>query len=355
MKQHNALSDSCPRLAPIVAAIVLLGSGSCAVDGGPGGGGMPAPPTHASSDAARLGLSPVLRPFYDELRDYGDWVLVEPQGWVFRPNVNTVAWRPYQDGQWVPSYTFGWVWESNEPFGWITDHYGFWFHDDFQGWVWKPYGAWAPSWVAWVQVGSYVGWAPLAPEGQTSYDKVPGGVFTYVPTNALAQRSAALHASYVTSVPDDGSEMRLIDRVASNKGVHWNAGPDPAEILGAAAADQLRLEERDGNMPVPQPPAPPRGLSSEPRAFELPALETRTHRLWSEARREFTAARAQRSGATPGGRAPAGNSSPAVRPGIKPRPEREPAAPDSTGVAPGDSLRMRHGRQPGDAPGSGNG
>src|SRR5882672_2041135 len=210
------------RLSVAIAALAL--AASCAVEGGAGSaGGDSAPvPARAPMSAARLGLAPPLRPFYDELESYGDWVLVEPQGWVFRPSVNTVAWRPYQDGHWEPSYTFGWVWESNEPFGWITDHYGFWFHDDFQGWVWKPYGAWAPSWVAWVQVGDYIGWAPLAPEGATSYDKVPGGVFTYVPATALAQPTVAMHASYVNSVPDDGSEMRPIDRVASYRGVHWN-------------------------------------------------------------------------------------------------------------------------------------
>ena len=337
MKRHSAL----PQHRLLLVALALLTSASCAVDGGSGGGGAPAAPTHASMDAARFGLAPALRPFYDELEQYGDWALVEPQGWVFRPSVNTVAWRPYQDGHWEPSYAFGWVWESNEPFGWITDHYGFWFHDDFQGWVWKPYGAWAPSWVAWVQVGDYVGWAPLAPDGATSYDKVPGGVFTYVPATALAQRSAGIHASYVNSVPDDGSELRPIDRVASYRGVNWNAGPDLTEVLGAPAADRLRIDERDGTSTAP---APPRGLSSEARPFGLPALEERTHRVWSEARREFTAARAGRGGATPGVSAPAPSPTPPVPREVKPRPVRVPAGPDGLGKAHEDSLFHRVGR-----------
>ena len=298
------------------------------------------------------GLAPPLRPFYDELTQYGDWVLVEPQGWVFRPIVNTVAWRPYQDGHWEPSYSFGWVWQSNEPFGWITDHYGFWFHDDFQGWLWRPYGAWAPSWVAWVQVGDYIGWAPLAPEGTTSYAKVPGGVFTYVPAAMLAERTAGLHASYVNSVPDDGGEVRSIDRVASYRGVNWNAGPDLTEVLGTPAAEKLRLDEREGTA---TPPAPPKGLSSETRAFDLPALESRTNRIVSEARREFTAARAARGGAKPDGAkvAPA----PAVKPQVKPAPVHPPES-DSLGTAPGDSIRTRKARpagKPGTPPPPGSG
>jgi hypothetical protein len=338
-------------------AIFLLFLGllaaSCAVDGGAGSQGISTPPTHAPSDAARMGLAPPLRPFYDELQQYGDWVLVEPHGWVFRPSVNTVAWRPYQDGHWEPSYAFGWVWESNEPFGWITDHYGFWFHDDFQGWVWQPYGAWAPSWVAWVQVGDFVGWAPLGPDANTNYDKVPGGVFTYVPTNALAQRSAGLHASYVNSVPDDGSEIHPIDRVASYHGVNWNAGPDLGEVLGTGAAERLRMDERDGAVATP---APPRAHPGEARPLDVPALEARTQRVWNVARREFTAARAARGGATPNaGKAPPAPTPP--RPAVKPGPMREPAVPDSGAVVPGDTLRRARGSSHADKPsqpGSGN-
>jgi hypothetical protein len=205
-----------------------------------------------------------------------------------------------------------------------------------------------------VQVGSYVGWAPLAPDGTTSIDKVPGGAFTYAPASTLAQQTVAATASYVNSVPDDGSEVRPIDRVASYRDVNWNAGPDLAEVLGPTAADRLRLDERDA---APKLPAPPKGLSSETKAFELPALQNRTKRAWSEARREFTAARAARAGAAPSSGAPATRAAPPAKSGAKPPPGSEP---DSTGAAPGDSVRTPHGdglpesglRPP---PGSGNG
>lgn len=337
-----------------VLIVASLQIASCAVDGGVGGsdGAPPAPSAHV--DAARLGLAPALRPFYDELEPYGDWVLVEPQGWVFRPRVNTVAWRPYQDGHWEPSYSFGWVWTSNEPFGWITDHYGFWFYDDFQGWVWQPYGAWAPSWVAWVQVGDFIGWAPLGPEGSPSYDKVPGGVFTYVPTNALAQRSAGLHASYVSSVPADAGEIQPIERVASYRNVNWNAGPDLGEVLGTAAADRLRLESHDDPAANPAPPSGPAGT---PRSFDLTVLQERTRRVWGVARRELTVARGRREAANPDSRAPASKAGPPVRPGLSPGPARAPGGADSIAIAPGDSLRRARKagkRVPPPRPGSGN-
>jgi len=317
------------RLAGIYLSFLLLvlGIASCAVQddltrqAAPGGASLPQTP------AARLGLAPGLRPFYDELEPYGDWVLVEPQGWVFRPRVNTVAWRPYQDGHWEPSYAFGWVWESNEAFGWITDHYGFWFHDKFQGWLWQPYGAWAPSWVAWVQVGDFVGWAPLPPASAPGYDDVPGGLFTYMPARTLSQSGAGSSASYVTSLPDDGSTLRPIERMSSYQGVYFNTGPDLNEVLGSGAADRLRVDERDGRALVP---APSRRPTAAAQSLEQGVLEDRSRRAWGEARREYAAMRSQRGGGSQ-------DLQPATPP--KPPPHAAPGPRFKPNTAPGDTLR----------------
>jgi hypothetical protein len=350
MKHNKALHGI--YLALIGLALVLDG---CAVDGGVGDQPPPLTPRSVGTPAARMGLAPALRPFHDELEQYGDWVLVEPQGWVFRPRVNTVAWRPYQDGHWEPSYAFGWVWESNDSFGWLTDHYGFWFNDKFQGWVWQPYGAWAPSWVAWVQVGDFVGWAPLPPAGLPAYEEVPGGLFTYVPATALAQPNAALHASFVNAVPDNGQDMQPIERVASYRGVHWNAGPDLGDVLGTAAADRLRGQERDGQV---APPAPARNPAGEGAALELNLLEERTRRVWRVARREFTAARAARTGDRSGDTTSSGTRPPRLAPPrFKPDPPAPPVADSSATSVPGDSLRrfFKRGARPGlPRPGAGN-
>jgi len=280
-----------------LAAVLALVSASCAVEGGSSQSGGPAGTGGPSTSAARLGLQPQLRPFYDALEQDGDWVLVEPQGWLFRPRVNTVAWRPYQNGHWEPSYSFGWVWESEDPFGWITDHYGFWLYDDFQGWLWKPYGAWAPSWVAWVQVGDYVGWAPLPPTGSTTYGAVPGGVFTYMPKQALAQTSPSASGYFVHSIPDDGSALEPIDRTTAYQGVYYNTGPDLNDVIGPSAAEQMRAQEQNGTREVPVPTRKP-ALSGPQPSLALPALTERTRDAWSAARREFVAAH-PRGGVSP--------------------------------------------------------
>ncbi len=58
---------------------------------------------------------------------------------------------------------YGWYWLSNEPFGWITYHYGRWYDDDYYGWVWMPDDVWGPAWVEWRYDDDYIGWAPLPP------------------------------------------------------------------------------------------------------------------------------------------------------------------------------------------------
>lgn len=341
MERHNVISGNRFARNFAFAAALALASASCAVQGGPGESGGPPP---SGEPAARLGLAPALRPLYDALEGEGDWVLVEPQGWLFRPRVNTVAWRPYQDGHWEPSYAFGWVWESHDPFGWITDHYGFWFYDDFQGWLWKPYGAWAPSWVAWVQVGNYVGWAPLPPAGTTSED-APGGVFTYLPLQSLGQTGGSSSAMHVRSIPDDGSALLPIDHTSSYLGVYYNTGPDLGEVLGRAAADQLRLAERDGRAEVPVPTRKP-AITGPAPSLTLPALSERTRGAWSAARREFVAARPQRAGSSPGVTQPPATPPPVYAPPlIKPEP---PPADTLKQTAPPDSLKKhpKHGTKP---------
>ena len=102
--------------------------------------------------------------FYDRLAPHGRWLDVSGYGLCFQPRLSrTTTWRPYVDGCWSWS-TLGWTWQSNEPFGWATYHYGRWIHLTRHGWLWVPGCEWAPAWVAWRQSRDYIGWAPLPPE-----------------------------------------------------------------------------------------------------------------------------------------------------------------------------------------------
>jgi len=111
--------------------------------------------------------------FYDDLSQYGQWVEYEKYGPVWRPGQVQEDWRPYTNGRWVPTDD-GYVFESEEPWGWATYHYGNWMPTEGHGWVWVPGRTWYPSTVEWrtspesepVET-SYVGWAPMPPPDYT--------------------------------------------------------------------------------------------------------------------------------------------------------------------------------------------
>ncbi len=100
--------------------------------------------------------------FYDRLDDHGDWVTFRDR-YVWVPRV-AVGWRPYLDGHWVYTRTYGWYWVSDEPFAWAVYHYGRWAFDPEIGWYWIPGRRWAPAWVVWSHTDDHIAWAPLPPD-----------------------------------------------------------------------------------------------------------------------------------------------------------------------------------------------
>lgn len=103
--------------------------------------------------------------FYNSLRPYGEWIEIDADIFAWRPHSIGRHWRPYSEGRW--SWTsYGWYWDSFEPYGWATYHYGRWYYDDYYGWIWLPDYEWGPSWVEWRYDDDYIGWAPLPPYAQ---------------------------------------------------------------------------------------------------------------------------------------------------------------------------------------------
>lgn len=257
-----------------IALVSLVGLlGGCAAPLDQGGVAISAPP---AMPAAKMGLPPATRVFHDELDPYGDWVLIEPYGYVFRPDVNTVAWRPYDRGWWEPSDVFGWVWNSEEPFGWLTDHYGTWFYDDFQGWVWAPGAQWGPAWVAWVSVGDWIGWAPLAPLEYDRYPDIPGGVFVYASAAQFGRDDESMRATFVTGLARTSQPLQSIVRLGHADGVTFNRGPDPLFVQRVGGATVTRGEVRPTKLDLP------RVADDDGTAMLL-----RSRRLFAQAEREW--------------------------------------------------------------------
>jgi len=125
----------------------------------------PNPPAPAAVASAAPDVT--YQEFYDALSPYGSWVQMPAYGYVWQPlaTVQDYRWRPYTVGNWA--YTDdGWTWLSDEPFGWLTYHYGRWMRTHTLGWVWVPGDQWAPAWVSWRYGNNFVGWAPLPPEAR---------------------------------------------------------------------------------------------------------------------------------------------------------------------------------------------
>lgn len=101
-----------------------------------------------------------IRYYADDLDGAGDWVEVPDEGWCWRPRITVEDWRPYWRGRWG-CYAGGMTWISDEPWGFVTHHYGRWGWRASWGWYWIPGLFYSPAWVAWNWGSGYCGWAPL--------------------------------------------------------------------------------------------------------------------------------------------------------------------------------------------------
>ena len=67
------------------------------------------------------------------------------------------------------------MWDSPEPYGWATYHYGHWVFDPAYGWLWVPGYDYYPSRVSWAYGDGYLGWSPIYPA--PSYNNVNAWFF----------------------------------------------------------------------------------------------------------------------------------------------------------------------------------
>jgi len=215
----------------LAAALALASLASCAA-----GGYVAQTP---QMPAARAALRPEYRIFYDALQDYGDWVLIEPYGFVFHPRVDFATFRPYQDGFWAPTDAWGWVWISAEPFGWATYHYGTWLWDRYQGWVWMPGTDWGPAWVSWQISAGWAGWAPMQPGGGSDRG------YLYAPLDHMGSTDLGSYVMTETTIGTQLGDVQSANNPEEREGLRFNRGPAFARIERARGGQlqRVKLEE----------------------------------------------------------------------------------------------------------------
>lgn len=286
-------------------------------------------PANQSMPAARAALLPEQRFFYDALADDGEWVLVEPYGYVFRPRNSYLSWRPYEQGFWVPSAVYGWTWISTEPFGWATYHYGQWLYDRFNGWVWIPGSEWGPAWVAWQEGDGYVGWAPIGPPDRDWYSYVPGGPYLYVPASQMVATDLSAHVLHATDLVAKKPQLRPVENYVNLAGMRINRGP-AVEDIERAVGRPIRPVQIEDLFPRMAPDATREAAPDARRAAPLRSpLPMPPDSIAALRRAAHEAALNARSLAKSGGSPP--ERVPLLR--VLPRPPAS-AAPPSRGVLP---------------------
>lgn len=122
-------------------------------------------------------------PIRDEgyiLDETGRWERVYYEGeyrHMWRPLRVERSWRPFTAGRWTVYYGDH-CWIPDEPFGYVTHHYGSWVYVEARHcWYWIPpvmriaasaprfsisFG-WYPGRVSWIHRGTFIGWVPLTP------------------------------------------------------------------------------------------------------------------------------------------------------------------------------------------------
>ncbi len=260
-------------------------------------------------DSPGSGFAPI--PEFDApLEPYGAWFDTADYGAVWQPDVAAGGdWAPYVDGGWEWT-DLGWYWETDEPWGWATYHYGRWVQLEDPGWCWVPGSDWAPAWVSWRACDTHIGWAPLPPScrwdagvGIGSWvdarcDIGPGH-YCFVPVRHFGRRDCSPHRIPHAQNAELLLHCRNVTRLCPVRAQHprlciANYGPDPDRLAPHVGRrfEQRRIQTSDAPSPPTTASKSPRSAAGipvaalvKPFARPKPSPATRGHRAGDQPRR----------------------------------------------------------------------
>ena len=238
-----------------------------------------------------------VRHYVSELDYYGDWRYVATYGWVWRPTVLQVGWRPYYSGYWTWCPR-GWTWVSYEPWGWLPYHYGRWGCVTSAGWVWIPGAVYSGAWVSWAVTPSYVGWCPLDFYNRPAYLNLNytnvtvnqyGGGWNFLPVNrwggrnlnrdiVRADRVPRLQGAITTrSLPHfDERQVRVQPEVLQQVVRNSSDPRSPIERNPRGMSSFRQSDRRESTASRRVPPSPARMEDGQRRSGEKPVASTST-------------------------------------------------------------------------------
>jgi hypothetical protein len=230
----------------LIAATLLIGCG----------GGAP-----VTQNAQRFDDDP-----FPVLRGYGNWIDVAPYGRVWQP-IGPIDWRPYLTGQWIWTDR-GWMWDSDEPYGWVVYHYGYWTTMGAVGWVWVPDYEWSPARVRWYTDGEYIGWAPIPPPHSLfplAYEPGADNVWIVVEARQFVHRDAGRFRSHSVLSPPAPNRTAIIGHapdirdveLAENQRIPVRKTERSEVRHGQRVLTRMGIRAAEAQHPAPTPQPPP--------------------------------------------------------------------------------------------------
>ena len=166
------------------------------------------------------------------LNPYGTWSKIGGL-WAFTP---TNHQTPYTSGRWL--YTeYGWYWEGSQPYGWATEHYGFWKRDANRIWSWFPGETWLPQIVEIRATSTHIGWRSAEVDENGAFVEAPDDRMEKVDEWTFVSReqftrpiTPAVIVSTETAAKLLGDSTSATHTYVTYRAI-TRAGPHPADFL----------------------------------------------------------------------------------------------------------------------------
>jgi hypothetical protein len=171
----------------------------------------------ATGTGAANGQPDSTNPAWSDLDANGNWYNVPGQGQVWSPyQASNPEWEPYGNGYWMWTPQFGYVWVSDNSWGYTPYQCGLWSWYSGFGWGWSPgMAGCAPWWndgIYGVNVANGPGWwhKPLPPRGPHRDPGAPRGPGNGHPAPVVAvNRHLSVPANTVVPARDLGVPVVL--------------------------------------------------------------------------------------------------------------------------------------------------